>query len=81
MTVLKITGATTHDERAALHEILAIWEQGGTCCDALMKRMPKTRVEILIGANERGDSRAIIVIENGIVAVHPLDESGSETIH
>ena len=80
MKILKITGATTHDESIALHEILAIWEQGGTCCAALMQRMPKSRVEVLIEANEH-DRRAIIVIENGIVGVHPLDESEPQTIH
>lgn len=77
MTVPKITGAATHDQRGAFHEVLAIWGQGGTCCDALKKRMPKTPVEILIAASELGDSRAIVVIENGIVSGHVIGKANA----
>jgi hypothetical protein len=83
MKILKISGETNEDQRTALREALAVWKHGGTCYASHIARTPRRRVEILIAANERGDGRAIIVIENGIVIVgfHPLDEPAPDTIH
>ena len=82
MKILKITGTTTDDERSAVCEVLSIWEQDGTCPADLMQRLPTTRLEILIAFDDPYDtSEAIIVIENNIVAFHPLDNSEPETIH
>ena len=82
MKILKIIGTTTDDERSAVCEVLSIWEQDGTCPADLMQRLPTTRLEILIAFDDPYDtSEAIIVIENNIVAFHPLDNSEPETIH
>jgi len=44
--------------------------------------LPVTRLEILIAFDDPYDTfEAIIVIENKIVAFHPLDNSEPETIH
>jgi hypothetical protein len=52
------------------------------CPADLMQRLPATRLEILIVFDDPYDtSEAIIVIENNIVAFHPLDNSDPETIH
>jgi hypothetical protein len=81
MKILKISGDTTADQRTALHEALAIWEDGGACSSTLMNRLPISRVEILIAPKSAADALAIIVIEGGIVGVHPLDEPAPDTIH
>ena len=82
MKILKITGATTDDERSAVCEVLSIWEHDGTCPAVLMQRLPSTRVEILIAVNDPYDTvDGIIVIEHNIVAFHPLDNPEPETIH
>jgi len=82
MKILRITGATTDDQRRAVCEVLEIWDHDGTCPAELMQRLPTTRLEILIAFDDPYDtSEAIIVIENNRVAFHPLDNSESETIH
>ena len=82
MKILKITGDVTDDDRSALCEFLTIWEHDGTCPAELMQQLPATRLEILIAFDDPYDrSEAIIVIENGVVAFHPLAGSESETIH
>ena len=82
MKILKIAGDTTDDERTAVYDVLAVWEHTGTCPAELMQRLPATRLEVLIAFEDLYDrSEAIIVIQNGIVAFHPLDGSESETIH
>jgi hypothetical protein len=82
MKILKITGATTDDQRSAVCKVLSIWEHDGTCPADLMQRLPATRLEVLIAFDDPYDtSEAIIVIENNIVAFHPLDNSEPENIH
>ena len=82
MKILKITGDTTDDERNAVRKVLAIWEHDGIWPAELMQQLPPTRLEILIAFDDPYDrSEAIIVIENRIVAFHPLDSSESETVH
>jgi hypothetical protein len=80
--IVKITGATTDDERRAVYDLLSIWEHDGTCPAVLMQRLPATRLEILIAFDDPYDTfEAIIVIENKVIAFHPLDNSEPETIH
>jgi hypothetical protein len=81
MRILKIDGASTDDERAALREVIGIWETGGACSDELLNRLPSGRVEVHVAANANNEQLAVIVIENGIVGFHPLDEPGPETTH
>jgi hypothetical protein len=82
MKILKILGATTDDQRSAICEVLSIWEHEGTCPADLMQGLPANRLEILIAFDDPSDTfEAIIVIENNIVAYHPLDNSKPETIH
>jgi hypothetical protein len=82
MKILRITGATTDDERRAVCEVLAIWDHDGTCSADLIQRLPTTRLEILIAFDDPYDtSEAIIVIENNTVSFYPLDNSEPETVH
>ena len=81
MKVLSIVGATTDDERTALREALAIWERGGACSRELLGRLPKKRVEVHVSSNTDANHRAIVVIEDGVVGFHPLDDAESWTVH
>ena len=60
MGILKIDGASTDDERAALHEVVAIWETGGACFDALLNRLPRGRVEVRVASNANDEQLAVV---------------------
>lgn len=48
----------------------------------LTQRLPATRLEFLLAVDDPyGPAEAIIVIENNIVAFHPVDDAEPETIH
>jgi hypothetical protein len=51
MRILTIIGASTDDERTALCELMSIWEQGGTCSDALQNRLPIGRADADVASN------------------------------
>jgi hypothetical protein len=75
MKILKIDGASSDDERAALREVLAIWEGDGACSENLRDRLPKGRVEVNVASNVNDQQL------NGIVGFHPLDERGPTITH
>jgi hypothetical protein len=79
MQILRIVGASTDDEREALRHVIAVWEIGGACADELLHRMPNGRVEVHVRTND--GTPAVIMIENGIVGFHPLDEPGPALTH
>jgi hypothetical protein len=81
MNITKIIGASNDDQCAALRQVLAIWERGGDCSAELLARIPTERVEINIESDDDPKALAIIVIEDGIVGFHPLDEPLSDVIH
>src|SRR4051812_47525676 len=58
MKILNIDGASTDDERAALHEIIAIWETGGACSAELMNRLPNGHVEVRVASNTNDEQLA-----------------------
>jgi hypothetical protein len=71
MRVRQIVGVDTPDEHAAVHELLARFRIG-SYSDALLGRLPDARVEILVSSDADDAMVALIVIENGEVAFHPL---------
>jgi len=59
----------------------SISERGGAWSDALLNRLPFGRVEVHVASNANDQQLAVIVIENGVVGVHPLDEPGPAITH
>ncbi len=81
MKILRVIGASTDDERAALADVLAIWEHDGACSAELLGRIPSGRVEIHVASDADVHQLAIIIIEDGIVGFYPLDEPASDITH
>jgi hypothetical protein len=72
MTIIDIVGTTNLDERAAVAELVAIVGQGGVYSADLLDRLPTGRVDVHVQADVSGNL-AVIVIEDGVFRLQPLD--------